>query len=87
LPHLQAQLQATLLLWVVVMEVRLLLLLEVLVVVAVDKALPIQQLGLLEHLDKVMLVEKVLEAMLLTRLKVEVAVVAQELLAWLVFLA
>jgi hypothetical protein len=87
LPHLQAQLQATSLLWAVVMEVRLLLLLEVLAVVAAGKALPIQQLEPLAHLDKAMLVEKVMEMTLLIHLKVEVVVVAQELLAWLVFLA
>jgi diphthamide synthase (EF-2-diphthine--ammonia ligase) len=66
---------------------RLLLFLEVLEVVAVGKALQIQQLEPLAHLDKAMLVEKVLEAMLLTQFKVAVVVVAQELLDWMVFLA
>jgi hypothetical protein len=80
LPHLQAQLQATLLLWVVVMVVRLLLLLEVLVAVAVGKALPIQQLEPLEHQDKAMQAEKVLETMVLSPIKVAVAVAVQELL-------
>jgi hypothetical protein len=79
LPHLQAQLLATLSLWVVVMVVRLLLLLVVLEVVAVDKALPIQQLEPLAHLDKAMLVEKVMEMMLLTHLKVEAVEAVQEL--------
>jgi hypothetical protein len=87
LPHLQAQLQATLLLWVVVMVVRLLLLLEVLVAVAVGKALPIQQLEPLEHQDKAMLAEKVMEMMLLLRLKAVAAAAVQELLDWTVFLA
>jgi hypothetical protein len=87
LRHLQAQLRVILLLWVVVMAVRLRLLLEVLAVVAVGKALLIQRLGPLEHRDKATLVEKPMEMMFPTPLKVEAVEVARELLAYLVFLA